>query len=198
MRKTPMPVVAILLLGSFVARADNPPPKPVPVSDKTSGSCGSCMVTFDNGPCYQPSCCVLSCPTSSCVPCGEVCCHHSHPCRLKSWWHRHWCDSCCDSCGDGCCGKPFCRRFWEWLTVKPSRCPCCCRWSVAPCCNPPLYTYFFCTDGCVHYAPCPSCPPPSSITTWPRPDDATGRRADFPAIQHSSTAESLPAPKAAP
>jgi hypothetical protein len=158
---------AVFILGSAVSRADDlqlPPIKPLSVSDIAPISpCGS------PGPaCYPPDS------------------------KWRHW--REWllprprhsaprCDTCCDSCRRSyildrllnrtCCGAPGCRtcdgppfrqQFWEWLTYQPHYCPCCCRWSTNCCCDPPLYMYFLCTDGCAHFRPCPQCPPPPGNT----------------------------------
>lgn len=58
----------------------------------------------------------------------------------------------CDSCGASpCCGS-FRDKFWAWLCYRPLRhagCSCSC----APCCHPPLYTYFTDHCHCGHGAP---------------------------------------------
>jgi hypothetical protein len=102
-----------------------------------------------------------------CETCYE-CSRRTHLCD----WLRHRSfrgEACTVPCDSPC----RCRRFWDWLTYQPHYCPCCCRWSISPCCDPPLYAYFLCTDGSVHYRPCPKCPPPGNmahVTEEPTPD----------------------------
>src|SRR5262249_37897203 len=101
-----------------------------------------------------------------CTPCCAPC---PHPCPVQ---HVGVCgphaSACCTrSCNP--CSSCFRQRFWDWLTYQPHRCQGCCRWSTAPCCNPPLYAYFLCCDCKVHYTPCPTCPPPTAGILWDPP-----------------------------
>jgi hypothetical protein len=77
-------------------------------------------------------------------------------CEPKTRFHRHG-DQCCDNC----CESSHRCKCLDWLTYRTHGCSCC-RWQRSPCCTPPLYAYFLCLDGCVHYGPCPYCPPPGN------------------------------------
>ncbi len=59
------------------------------------------------------------------------------------------CQGVCASCRATCAAQ--CQRFIEWATYRPlTRCgPCGCLPCIAPCCSPPLYTFFLtdCMNG---------------------------------------------------
>jgi len=56
--------------------------------------------------------------------------------------------ACCSWCGN-CAAQ--CQRLIEWATYRPlTRCgPCGCLPCIAPCCSPPIYTFFLadCVEG---------------------------------------------------
>jgi hypothetical protein len=84
--------------------------------------------------------CPAGAPCAAAAPCDQpaecpACCKRP---GLLSHLHK---DNC-QSCGEPSCGDNKCQRFWEWLTYHSEHSHCRCE--HAPCCYPPLYTFFLC------------------------------------------------------
>lgn len=135
--------------------------------DAGCGACGTVSSCCDDG-CADASRGILNrwrcrdgCPDPCCAPaCGaDQCCAPacaatcSGPRGVLN--RRHQRDCCEDACG-----KSHIQKFMEWLCYRPGRCHAC--KSHAPCCTPPLYTFFTCCEGegcgaCRSYSACSSC-----------------------------------------
>jgi hypothetical protein len=78
-------------------------------------------------------------PCGACTSCGPgPACQTHQPFLLMDWLRQH------SGCGGSeCGGSQHC--LVEWLSYRPLQ-PwgCCCGSKFAPCCTPPLYTYFVC------------------------------------------------------
>jgi len=123
---------AVLLLGTATAGRAG---EVVYSSGEPASCCEPCGPAPSRGVLSR-----LKCRERCAEPCGAPTC--SGPRGVMNRRHR------ADCCAADDCGQSHIQKFMAWLCYRPSK--CCRSKAHAPCCTPPLYTFFTCceNDGC--------------------------------------------------